>query len=125
MIDSRELRIGNIVGRGYMNPALTGKTKEYENCFVVSIGLENILVTEGLKARKYIKNKYINLKPVELTRDWFLKLGAELDNDGVPQMLIPNHPCSFYLLDDGRIQYANDYAAVSYTHLTLPTKRIV
>lgn len=76
-MNKKELRIGNIVGREYWNPAPTGKTKEYEPCKIVSLGLENLLTTESLKRNKYIKTNYENIKPIPLTEEWLLKFGFD------------------------------------------------
>ena len=80
-MNKKELRIGNIVGREYWNPAPTGKTKEYETCTIVTLELENLLTTESLKRNKYFKTTYDNIKPIPLTTEWLEKFGFNIDNE--------------------------------------------
>ncbi len=76
-MDAKQLRIGNIVGRGYMNPSPTGSKKQYDPCDIKSLGIEKVIVNEKLYSKSLIKMDYSNLKPIPLTEEWLLKFGAE------------------------------------------------
>lgn len=68
---AQDLRIGNTVNRMYwnINPRTNLKSKEYETCNVISLGLEKILTTESLRRNKYIKSDYHLIKPIPLTKN--------------------------------------------------------
>jgi hypothetical protein len=72
-----EIRKGNIVKRKYYNPNPSNPTYKYEPCFVKSIGIAKIHVTESLnlKYNKLIKIDYNSIIPVQLTEEWVIKFG--------------------------------------------------
>ena len=73
----RGLQIGNIVSRGYMNPAPTGLKKEYEPCEIKSLGIERIIVNSKINSNELIKMSYDNIKPVEISEYYLRKFGFE------------------------------------------------
>lgn len=86
-LNAKDLRIGNYVYRMYWNPnPVTGKTKEWQMCKVVSLGLEKILTTESTKHNKYVKSDYDIIKPIPLTEELLIRLeyqGEEIDYSSV------------------------------------------
>lgn len=75
-MEAHDLRIGNYVGRKYwnINPKTNLKTKEYQSCRIVSLGLDKILTTESLSRNKYIKSDYNLIEPIPLTEEWLKKI---------------------------------------------------
>ena len=70
-----ELRIGNYVLTGFMNPSPSGLHKCFNKCEVKSIGIEKVIVTEKIGRKGLEKHNYENLKPIPLTEEWLLKFG--------------------------------------------------
>ena len=46
-------------------------------------------------------------------------------DDGLLELIRTSEDLTFYTSDDALTQFMNDFYAVSYTHLTLPTKAFV
>lgn len=78
----QDLRIGNIVASGFMNPTPTGLQKWYNPCEVRAIGIEKLIVTEKIGRKALEKHDYSNIKPVILNDFWLEKLGFEKVFDG-------------------------------------------
>lgn len=74
-----ELRIGNYVLTGFMNPSPSGLQKCFNKCEVKSIGIEKVIVTEKIGRKGLEKHNYENLKPIPLTEECLLKFGFEED----------------------------------------------
>jgi hypothetical protein len=71
------LMIGNIVKRKYYNPLPDNPTYQFEPCYVKSIGISKLHVTESLnlKHNKLIKIDYNSILPIELTEEWLFRFG--------------------------------------------------
>ena len=82
VIFPQDLRVGNIVASGFMNPTPTGLQKWYNPCEVKAIGIEKIIVTEKIGRKALEKHDYSNIKPVILNVFWLEKLGFEKVYDG-------------------------------------------
>src|SRR5699024_8391328 len=66
----------------YWNPAPSGKTKEWQNCEGISLGLSKILTTESLRQKKYIKSDYDIIKPIILTEEWLFNFNCQKIKEG-------------------------------------------
>lgn len=70
-----ELRIGNIVGRQYVNPNPGGTTLEIEPCFVNEICKSAVNITVSLKNNYRVKVPCNLLHPIPITQWWLEKFG--------------------------------------------------
>jgi len=76
-----KLMIGNIVKRKYYNPLPGNPTYQFELCYIKSIGITKLHVTESLnlKHNELIKIDYNSISPVLLSEEWLLlKFGFEV-----------------------------------------------
>lgn len=74
MVEAKDLRIGNIVGRKYFNPNPKNPKQEIEPCYVVGL-LDLARVSLDLKGRDVLKCDYELLEPIPLTKEWIIKFG--------------------------------------------------
>ncbi len=81
MINKRIIRIGNIIGRFYMNPAPTGLKKCIEACEIQSLGVERIIVNSKIGSKELIKMGYENVRPVEIDDFWIKQLGFKKEGE--------------------------------------------
>lgn len=72
---ANELRIGNFVGRKYLNPNPNGITHEIEPCMVKSIKEDFINVTLSFKDKCISKINISSIEPIQLTEEWLVKFG--------------------------------------------------
>ena len=101
-LTAADLRVGNIVGRGYMNPTPNGLKKEHEPCQIYSIGIERVIVNSKLNSKGLIKMGYDNIKPITLTEEWLLRLGFEKTMSWTfAKELIGNNILVYYLGEKG------------------------
>jgi hypothetical protein len=76
-MNDNELKKNNIVKRKYYNPNPEKPEYLWEFCFVKSLGITKLHVTESLnlKDNKLIKLDYNGIMPVGLTKEWLIKFG--------------------------------------------------
>ena len=98
-LTAADLRVGNIVGRKYMNPTPNGLKKEHEPCQIYSIGIERVIVNSKLNSKGLIKMGYDNIKPIPLTEEWFMRLGGEKTQSNWLVMKVGN----YHIYYDGKV----------------------
>ena len=81
MINKRIIRIGNVIGRFYMNPTPTGLKKCTEDCEIQSLGIERIIVNSKVGSKELIKLGYENVRPIEIDDFWMKQLGFKKEGE--------------------------------------------
>ena len=73
MIDIKDIRVGNIIGRQFFNPNPANSKIEIDPCKICSIGENTCTVFLG-KSKLKVEYKY--LESIPITEEWLVKLAA-------------------------------------------------
>ena len=77
-MESNELRVGNLVNRKFLNPSPKGLKTCFNECKIVSIGIERVIYE--CKDKSLNKVKFDIISPIPLTEEWLLNLGFKKNN---------------------------------------------